>query len=179
VESACNGDIGGFGRLYEHYYASMVWLAYSIVLDYHSAEDVAQQSFVAACENLNSLRNKEKFANWLSGICRNIACTNLAKSKRQNVSIDGMVLVWKGDSDDEEQKIVQQAVFELPQMYREIVILHYYNDMNYEQIKSLLGISIHSVKGRLHRARKKIEKVLNHKQFIKEDLAWNRQKITE
>ena len=161
VEQACSGDVASFGRLYEHYYAAMVWLAYSIVLDYAGAEDIVQQSFAAACENLNSLRDKEKFASWLSGICRNIAFTNLSKSRRENVSIDDMVLVCKGDGNDGEmQKIVQKSVFELPQKYREIVILHYYNDMSYEQIKSILGIPIHSVKGRLRRARKKIEHYL-------------------
>jgi RNA polymerase sigma-70 factor (ECF subfamily) len=169
VESACSGDIGSFGKLYEHYYTAMVWLAYSIVPDYSLAEDVAQQSFVAACENLGSLRNKEKFAAWLSAICRNVAYTNLAKSKRENVSIDETALVSKQTGDDEEDKIVQQAVFALPLMYRQIVVLHYYNDMSYEQIKSTLGISLHSVKGRLRRARKKIEQYLNG-QRLKEEV---------
>lgn len=166
VEQACGGDVGSFGKLYEHYYAAMVWLAYSIVKDATSAEDIAQQSFAAASENLNNLRNKEKFAGWLSGICRNIALTNLVKSKRENVPIDDIVLVSKGDEDDKEmQKIVQKSVFELPQKYREIVILHYYNEMSYEQIKDLLGISLHSVRGRLRRARKKIEKYLKNQNF--------------
>jgi RNA polymerase sigma-70 factor (ECF subfamily) len=168
VESACSGDIGSFGKLYEHYYTAMVWLAYSIVPDYTSAEDIAQQSFAIACENLGSLRNKEKFAGWLSAICKNVAFTNLAKSKRENVSIDETTLVSKEAGDDEESKIVRQAVFTLPLMYREIVVLHYYNDMGYEQIKSTLGISLHSVKGRLRRARKKIEQYLNGRHFKEE-----------
>lgn len=168
VESACRGDIDSFGKLYEHYYATMVWLAYSIVLDYNLAEDIAQQSFTVACEKIDSLRDKAKFAGWLSGICRNAACTSLSKSKRQKTSIDELVLVCKEDSDDEEQKIVQQAVFKLPQIYREIVILHYYNDMSYDEIKSTLGVSLHSVKGRLRRARKKIEQYLANHHFNEE-----------
>jgi RNA polymerase sigma-70 factor, ECF subfamily len=169
VESAYNGDVGSFGKLYEHYYAAMVWLAYSIVPDYGLAEDIAQQSFVAACENLGSLRNKEKFAAWLSAICRNVAYANLAKSQRENVSIDEASLVSEQAGDDEESKIIQQAVFTLPQMYRQIIVLHYYNNMSYEQIKSTLGISLHSVKGRLRRARKKIEQHLNG-QRLKEEV---------
>ena len=50
----------------------------------------------------------------------------------------------------------REAVNNLPQMYRQVLILRYYNDMSYKQIKSVLGISIHSVKGRLARAKKKI-----------------------
>ena len=169
VEQACRGDIGSFGKLYEYYYATLVWLAYSIVPDYSLAEDIAQQSFAIACENLGSLRSKEKFAGWLSAICRNIAYTNLAKTKRENISIDEAELVCEKTGNDEESKIIQQAVFELPQTYREIVILHYYNDMSYEQIKSILGISIHSVKGRLRRARKRIEQYLNG-QRLKEEV---------
>lgn len=169
VEQACSGDVGSFGRLYEHYYTAMVWLAYSIVKDATSAEDVAQQSFAAACENLNNLRDKEKFAGWLSGICRNTALTSLAKSKKANLSIDDVVLVYNDEgSDIEAQKIVQKSVFELPQKYREVVVLHYYNDMSYEQIKDLLGISLHSVRGRLRRARNKIEKYLANHNFENE-----------
>ncbi len=169
VEQACLGDVGSFGKLYEHYYPAMVWLAYSIVKDVSSAEDVAQQSFAAACENLGNLRDKEKFANWLSGICRNTALTNLAKSKQGNISLEDVVLVCKEEGNDlEEQKIVQKSVFELPQMYREVVVLHYYNEMSYEEIKDLLGISQHCVRGRLRRARKKIEKYLKNQKFENE-----------
>jgi RNA polymerase sigma-70 factor (ECF subfamily) len=168
VESACRGDIDSFGKLYKHYYATMVWLAYSIVLDYDLAEDIAQQCFTVACEKIDSLRDKAKFAGWLSGICRNSAYTSLSKSKMHSTSIDELVLVCNGDSDDEEQKIVQQAVLRLPQIYREIVILHYYNDMSYNEIKATLGVSLHSVKGRLRRARKKIEQYLTNHNFNEE-----------
>ena len=170
VKQACLGDVGSFGRLYEHYYASMVWLAYSIVKDVTNAEDIAQQSFAAACENLGSLKDREKFAGWLTGICRNIALTAIARSKRENVSIDDLVLVCNDEGNDfEEQKIVQKSVFELPQMYREVVVLHYYNDMSYEEIKDMLGVSLHTVRGRLRRARKKIEKYLK-KQIIENEV---------
>lgn len=169
VEQACLGDVGSFGKLYEHYYATMVWLAYSIVKDVTTAEDIAQQSFATACENLGSLKDKEKFANWLSGICRNTALTSFALSKKDNVSIDDVVLVCNDEGNDvEEQKIVQKSVFELPQMYREVVVLHYYNDMSYDQIKDLLGVSLHTVRGRLRRARKKIEKYLKKQNFENE-----------
>ena len=169
VEQACLGDVGSFGKLYEHYYATMVWLAYSIVKDVTTAEDIAQQSFATACENLGSLKDKEKFANWLSGICRNTALTSFAQSKKDNVSIDDVVLVCNDEGNDvEEQKIVQKSVFELPQMYREVVVLHYYNDMSYDQIRDLLGVSLHTVRGRLRRARKKIEKYLKKQNFENE-----------
>ena len=170
VEQACGGDVGSFGRLYEYYYPAMVWLAYSIVKDVTNAEDIAQQSFAAACENLSNLRDRKKFAGWLSGICRNTALMSLTKSKQGNISIDDVVLICNDEGNDtEEQKIVQKSVFELPQMYREVVVLHYYNNMSYEEIKDLLGISLHSVRGRLRRARKKIEKYLK-KQIIENEV---------
>lgn len=57
VIRACQGDIDALGRLYHHYFDKMVWLAYAVLLDLEQAEEVAQQSFVIACEKLDNLQN--------------------------------------------------------------------------------------------------------------------------
>ncbi len=68
VEAACNGDIDSFGRLYERYYAAMVWVAYSILAEQDLAEDAAQEAFTLACHELGRLKRPEKFAGWLAAI---------------------------------------------------------------------------------------------------------------
>lgn len=161
AESACRGDIDSFAKLYEHYYAMMVALAYSIVPDYNLAEDIAQQTFTVACEKIHTLRDKKKFASWICGICRNASLSSITKSKRKTISIENLNLASNEDTNNEQQKPVQQAILSLTQMYREVVILYYYNDMTYNQIRALLGIPLHSVKGRLRRAKKMIKKYLN------------------
>ena len=73
IDAARRGDGEAFGRLYELYYATMVWLAYAILLDRNLAEDAAQQAFVKACEKLGDLKNTNRFGAWLGRICRNEA----------------------------------------------------------------------------------------------------------
>jgi RNA polymerase sigma factor (sigma-70 family) len=65
----------------------------------------------------------------------------------------------------DDKQALHQAISTLPQMYREIVMLHYFNHMSYQQLGLALDISIHAVKGRLCRARKKISAYLRNNGF--------------
>lgn len=162
VESARHGDMGSFSKLYEHYYATMVWLAYSVLKDYNLAEDAAQETFACACDELVGLRRPEKFGNWLAAICRNVAY-QMAKKKNREVAVNEPPVVLEQSSDHSPEKAVRQAIASLPKMYREIVILRYYNRMSYEQMELFLDIPKSKVKGRLFAARRKIGKYLQSK----------------
>ncbi len=161
VESARRGDAASFGTLYERHYATMVWLAYSILLDRTQAEDAAQQAFVKACEKLSDLKRTDRFRPWLARICRNEA-HQLIRDCHRSAPPPPMDTAYTDPSKSESPDLglVKAAVDQLPPMYREIVILHYYNGMDYRQIASTLGIAGHSVRGRLFRARRMIERTL-------------------
>ena len=156
-------------RLYERYYAAMVWVAYSLLLDRGLAEDAAQQAFARACEKLSRLRNVERFGPWLTTICRNAAQDMLRERQRravlQRTAANGDLA---GRSNDGFDRIVKEAVDGLPAMYREIIVLHYYTGMSYREIESVLGISGDTIKGRLARARKRIRIHLEKEGFRRE-----------
>ena len=164
VEAARNGDVDSFGRLYERYYAVMVWLAYSILLERNLAEDAAQETFALACEELAHLKRPEKFTGWLAGICRNVARQMARERKRETLTFAAAAVVEQNNN-DELDGMVKQAVCSLPEMYRQPLLLRYYNDMSYEQIGLVLGIARYTVKARLFRARRKIAKYLKLKGF--------------
>ena len=169
VNAARCGDAEAFGRLYESYYATMVWLAYAILLDRNLAEDAAQQAFVKACEKLGDLKNVNRFGAWLGRICRNEAYQLMRCRQRTQVSLtlqhEPAVTEDPVDTSDDEHA-VKAAVDRLPAMYREIVVLHYYQHLDYRQISQVLGIAEATVRGRLFRARKKIEKMLRKNGFM-------------
>ncbi len=162
VEAARHGDVSSFTKLYEHYYASMVWLAYSILKDYNLAEDAAQEAFASACDGLVGLKQPEKFGSWLAAICRNVAY-QMAKQRNKEVAVNDPLVVLEQSSDHSPEEAVRQAIASLPKMYREIVILRYYNRMSYEQMELFLDIPKSKVKGRLFAARRKIGKYLHRK----------------
>ncbi|MBP7052222.1 MAG: sigma-70 family RNA polymerase sigma factor [Phycisphaerae bacterium] len=166
VEAARRGDVESFAALYRRYYAMMVWLAYSILLNRDQAQDAAQQTFVKACENLADLKRTDRFGPWLAAICRNEA-HQLIRARRQPVGphTGEDLYAEQIDHDSDDHRLVRTAIDQLEPVYREIVVLHYYNDMEYRQIAAALGIAEHTVRGRLFRARRQIEKTLRKKGF--------------
>ena len=162
VESAQCGDVNSFGKLYKRYYTTMVWLAYSILKDHDLAEDTAQEAFACACDELVKLKRSDKFGSWLAAICRNTAFRT-ARRRNREVTLENPRVVPEHNSDPGLEEAVREAIAGLQQMYREIVVLHYYNGMSYEQIELFLDIPLSKVKGRLFAARQKIGKYLKNK----------------
>jgi RNA polymerase sigma-70 factor (ECF subfamily) len=163
VRQAQAGDVKSLARLYERYAQDMVWLAYSICLDKDLAEDIAQETFAQVCLKLVHLKRPERFAGWLSMICRHLAIDTIRRRRIKTVNLaEAHALpASAADTDNGDNEGVDQAIAGLPRMYREIVVLFYFHSMTYEELSQCLGISIHAVKGRLCRARKKLRAVLS------------------
>jgi RNA polymerase sigma-70 factor (ECF subfamily) len=169
VEAACKGDSEALAGLYERYYATMVWVAYSVLLDRGLAEDAAQQAFATACAKMRSLRQRDRFGPWLTTICRN-AAQDMARARRRDAAVQKIAATEDTAQPgcDGFDRAVKEAVDGLPSMYREVVVLHYYSGMSYRQIESVLNVSGDRVKGRLARARKQIQVHLEKEGFRRE-----------
>ncbi|HUW19002.1 MAG TPA: sigma-70 family RNA polymerase sigma factor [Sedimentisphaerales bacterium] len=164
VEAARNGDVESFGKLYERYYPTMVWLAYSILADRHLAQDAAQEAFAVACEGLADLKQADRFGRLLAGICRNVARQMARQNKREVLTNDPPAAVEQTD-DNGLTESVRLAIGGLPQIYREALMLRYWNAMSYEEMARVLGIGTSRVKGRLFRARGMVQKGLKRTVF--------------
>jgi len=162
VEAAQEGHLGSFAGLYERYYSSMVALAYSELADAQLSEDAAQEAFAIACRDLAKLRSKDKFAAWLAGICRNVA-RQMSRSKAKAVA--QYEEARTGNEKDDYRDLVLRAVWKLRASEREPIVLRYYDNMAYEQIACVLGISAQAVHGRLTRAKRKIAAYLRGNGF--------------
>ncbi len=159
VEAAVGGDIESFGKLCRRYYGPMVAIAYSVVSDHQLAEDAAQESFARALVNLRNLKNKTRFAPWLAAICRNVAKDMVAIKARQ-ANTDDFSKIAKENNHDESTTLIRRAIEQLPVPAKELIVLRYYNNLSYEEISSVLGISRPTINGRLTRAKRKMAKYL-------------------
>ena len=72
VNQALQGDQNSFGKLIEKYQHQIYGLAFHRVRNFADAEDIAQQVFLVAYENLGHLREPAKFSSWLRGIAENL-----------------------------------------------------------------------------------------------------------
>ena len=163
VGAALQGKSECFNELCRRYYPSLVAVADSILLDYHLAEDAAQEALAAACRGLKTLKKPESFGAWVGAICRNVAKDMLRRFPRQRETADADAKYEPDCVDDEQGKILSEAVQQLPRHLREVIFLRFYNEMSYGQMAKVLGASQESIDGRIRRAKKKIAVYLKRK----------------
>lgn len=137
-------------------------------------EDVLQEIFIKVYRNLNSYDSSFAFSSWIYRIAHNEA---ISFYRKKNVRPEGH-LIDEGDErvlreiaagDDAEvqfdkalnAELVQKDLAELDPKYRDIMILRYFEHMEYEEISDVLKIPIGSVGTLLHRGKKQLQNVLN------------------
>ncbi|MHC4330440.1 MAG: RNA polymerase sigma factor [Planctomycetota bacterium] len=168
VEAAQNGHLESFGTLYERYHSAMVALAYSVLGDRNLADDAAQETFAIACQKLDTLRRRDKFAGWLGSICRNTAWSILrSKGKSSAVSVQEPAKNQNGE--ENRRDAIREAVWKLGRADRELIVMRYYDGFSQAQISNVLDISPSAVNGRLVRAKRKIAKYLKRNGFTGDD----------
>ncbi len=153
VEAARSGDVESFGELYQRHYEPAMGVAYGVLADRHLAEDAAQEAFVIAARQLAGLRNAERFAPWICGIARRVA-SQMARSRRERNTLDDSEAAPSVHDGPHPSDLVRQAVLELPDRSREVVVLHYFTGLSHKEIAASLGVSPEAVHGRLVRARR-------------------------
>jgi RNA polymerase sigma-70 factor (ECF subfamily) len=159
VDKAVDGNIDSFGELCRRYYPAMVSVAYAVLSDHQLAEDAAQESFARALVNLKRLKKKNRFAPWLAAICRNVA-KDMVVAKTRHISTEDLSQVTEKKHDDENSRVIRRAIEHLPDADKELIVLRYYNNLSYERIGAILGISHAAINGRLARTKRKIAKHL-------------------
>jgi RNA polymerase sigma-70 factor (ECF subfamily) len=169
VEAAFNGDIESFGKLCQRYYAAMAAIAYAVLSDHQLAEDAAQESFARALVRIKSLKERAKFAPWLAAICRNVA-KDMVTIKARQVNTDDFSKIAKENNHNESTTLIRRAIEQLPVSAKELIVLRYYNNLSYEEISSVLGISRPTINGRLTRAKRKMAKYLRRNGFPENQL---------
>ena len=177
IASILAGNSHLFHDLIRPHERSVYAMALSMLHNEADAEDVAQETFLKAFRNLANFRGESKFSTWLISITLNEARGRLRK--RKNVRIESLDEPSEGQESvtpallrdwreipsevlerKEIRQMLQQAITDLPLIYREVFLLRDVEDLSVNQSAEALGISVASVKVRLHRARILLQKKL-------------------
>ena len=135
--------------------------AYSYVRNEADALDVFQQTVLLAIESIHQLREPKYFTTWLMKICINISLGVLEKQKKV-ISMDDLKfqsLSTEIATSDEKMDLLD-AIYQLDEKYKTVLLLKYYEDLTFEQIAEILGEPIGTVKSNGKRALTKIKKIL-------------------
>ena len=137
---------------------AMYRLAVGILGNSEDAADAAQEAIFTAYQKLSTLRRKESFRPWLMRILTN-ECYAILRSRRKLVPLDEIAQLPAACGGEEHLQL-WQAVCELNQQLRTVVVLYYYDGFSGKEIGSILGITEANVKTRLSRARKHLRILL-------------------
>lgn len=157
---ARGGDEAAFGRIVQKSANTVCSIALAISRNVQASEDIAQETFVAAWQNLRNLRNPESFLPWLRQVTRNQA--HLWRREHARDVSDEALLQATSDARptpidrvlaDEEQQLLRDAIDALPEDARDVLILYYREEQSTQQVALLLGMSEAAVRQRLSRAR--------------------------
>ena len=170
VAAARGGSRPAFEELVRQTYADTYSLARRITGNEEDARDVVQEVYLRAFKGLKKFRGDAQLSTWLYRITANCAATHMRKRGRnQHVDLDDLRQVAddrpeidpsaRADASMLRQR-VDEALAELPEGLREVVVLRDVYDMPHEEIAEALGISEGAAKVRLHRARQRLRERL-------------------
>ena len=136
-------------------------MAYRMLGDATEAEDAAQEVFVRAWNQLHTFQLDRRFSTWLLSIASHY-CIDVLRRRRPAAPLDDVALyVESGEPEPDEvalqgeqAEIVKRLLNKLPDKYRSVTVLRYYNDLSYEEIARVTGLTESAVKTQLHRARR-------------------------
>lgn len=188
VRLCLDGDTDAFGRLVDAYQGAVYATAYYYVGRHGAAQDVAQESFLQAYRSLRRLRDPNRFGPWVREITCRTAANWLRKHgprlqhetplpHKRTVSIEDARQGPAARLERLEQyDRVRQAIDELPERYRPVVVLRYLQELSYQEISRFTGDSVDEVRAILQRAGRMLRDLLvgQNSELEKDDRQWPR-----
>ena len=178
VDAARKGDISAFESLVKRYDRNVFRIAQHITQNREDAEDVVQDAFLKAYQNLGQFQGQSKFYTWLVRIAVNEALMRLRRRRPERmVSLDEDVKTeedsmpreiadWSPNPEQqytqgELKDILSRTIQGLPASFRTVFVLRDVEGLSTEETADALGLSIPAVKSRLLRARLQLRERLN------------------
>ncbi len=174
VQRARRGDERAFGLLVQKYGRAAYAVAYSVTGRREEAEDAAQESFLVALQRLEECRSPERFAGWLMTIVRNRSRNLVRRESLRDtdpVPLSASTRLPTPDRDAERselQAVLRDALDKLPEVQREIVLLHDLEGWKHREIADRLGIPSGTVRSHLHFARRALRDTLGAQAVVEE-----------
>ncbi|TCP53413.1 RNA polymerase sigma-70 factor (ECF subfamily) [Tumebacillus sp. BK434] len=166
VQNAIRGDQDAFGQLINKYSNAVCSVAYSLMNDFHIAEDIAQEAFVKAWYRLDRLREPDKFCPWVMSIARRLCIDRLRKAQpavhplsEWEVIPDPVTLEEQVER-AEHRAVIRHALQTLDHKHRTALVMYYFGGFPAKDIARLLDTPLTTIESRLRRAKDKLKKEL-------------------
>lgn len=179
VELAIGGDESAYKELADKYRKALYFHIMKMIKNREQIEDLVQETFVKAFDNLNTYNTNYAFSTWIYRIATNHTIDYLRKKKLQTVSMDEPVKTKSGEMEmqfrdessgtdrniirKQRQTMVRNAIDDLPKKYRRVIEMRHMEEKSYQEIAELLDLPLGTVKAHIFRARELLYKALKDK----------------
>ena len=165
IQRTLEGDESAFGFLVDKYKGSVHALAYRKLGDFHTAEEITQDTFLKAYQKLSTLKDPARFPGWLYVIAARCCISWLRRNRVQVESFDNVkremsAQSWTKYADARLREEVHNALESLPESERTVLTLYYMAGMTCEEIGRFIGTSCGAIRDRLYRARIRLKEEL-------------------
>ncbi|HKK45428.1 MAG TPA: sigma-70 family RNA polymerase sigma factor [Balneolaceae bacterium] len=179
VKRAIGGDESAYTQIVDKYERALYFHILKMIKNREQVEDLVQETFVKAFDNLNTYSTNYAFSTWLYRIATNHTIDYLRKKKLKTLSIDEPMKTKDGEMDmqlqdesastdrsiirKQRQKIVRNAIDDLPEKYRKVIEMRHMEEKSYQEIADVLDLPLGTVKAHIFRARELLYKALKDK----------------
>ena len=162
-----DGDEFSFTLLYNETYKGVFSFIYSMICNYQDAEDLMQDTFIKVRQNIQGYKIGTNVSAWILQIAKNLTIDFKRKEKKQNtVTLDYIENTMPAKSDNVEQKLylLEKLKECLPEIERQIVVLHIINGYKNKEIAKLLKLPLGTVLWKYNRSMKILkEKIMEER----------------
>ena len=169
------GNTDAFGSLVERYTPKLLRYARKFLLGREDAEDMVQEVFIKAYTNINSFDISRRFSPWVYRIAHNEFINAISRKEREpflffdpDELFPHPIAAEQTDRDIKDsdlKRVLDECLISVGAKYREVLVLYYYEELNYTDIADVLHLPVSTVGVRLKRGREALRKVyekLNH-----------------
>jgi RNA polymerase sigma-70 factor, ECF subfamily len=165
VVRAQAGDDAAFAELVERFSPRLRYFLRKLLPSAHDSEDALQDVWLDVLRALPRLNDPQALVAWLYRIARDRAFARLRKARpHEQLRDDSTIADATADDDSdftaEDAAQIHAALDTLPPEQREVLVLRFLEDMTYEQIAAIVGVSVGTVRSRLHYAKRALRNVL-------------------
>lgn len=166
IKRAKEGNVDDIGNILLENMNSMYRVAFSILTAEEKVYDAISNTIVIVFEKINTLKKEEYFKTWLTRILIN-ECYKISRQNNKIIYLENCNKENLSYNDTYPDFETRELVNNLDKNLRKIVVLYYFEDFSVKQIAKMLQIPEGTVKSRLSRARKELEKELIAKETEK------------
>lgn len=164
-----SSGLESFKQVYKEVFPVIMRVAYHVTYNMDASEDICQEAFIRFFDRGLIFPSVDEAKYWLIRVTKNLSINYVKRKGREKVAVDKIKkqkqpVVKTGEEavlSDETCETVREAIQLLPEKLRAVLVLKEYSDLNYKEIANVLSITESNVKVRVHRAKQKLEQILN------------------